>query len=186
MLDFQDGIDTDGRYLSDTGVDKGKDEFVVRVAITDPGVIQSIEEGLKHYLESNSFLTALNNQRLSSLEARIIQAQYEIEKLDSLQKREYFTNTEDLRQKEGQIVFTSEKISKTYHDEMFRLLRLKQGYETDLNIYNDVVTITEGFSIPVQPENGTINYVKKLSWFYLGLALLLAVVITFRKKIWTK
>lgn len=179
-----DGIDTEGRYLSDTGVDKVEDEFVVRVAITNPGVVQNIEEGLKHYLESNSFLNALNDQRLSDLKANIYQTQYEIEKLDSLQKREYYTNTEDLRQKEGQVVFTSEKIIQTYHNDMFRLLRIKQEYETDLNIYSDVVTITERFSIPVQPNNGTINYVKKLTWYYMGLALLLAVVITFRKKIW--
>ena len=179
-----DGIDTEGRYLSDTGVDKVEDEFVVRVSITDPGVVANIEEGLKHYLESNSFLDALNAQRLSDLEARIIQTQYEIEKLDSLQKREYYTNTDDLRQKEGQIVFTSEKIANTYHDDMFRLLRIKQGYETDLNIYSDVVTIMEGFSIPAKPDNGIIQYTKSLIWFYLGLAILLAVVITFRKKIW--
>ena len=69
---------------------------------------------------------------------------------------------------------------------MFRLLRIKQEYETDLNIYNDVVTIMEGFSIPVQPDNGTIKYAKSVIWIYLGLALVLAVIITFRKKIWTK
>lgn len=178
-----DGLDIEGRYLSDTAVDKVEDEFVVRVSITDPETVKRIEEGLKYCLESNSFLDALNKQRLSGLEARINQTQYEIEKLDSLQKREYYTNTEDLRQQEGQIVFTSEKISKTYHNDMFNLLRIKQEYETDLNIYSDVVTIIEGFSMPVQPDNGTLKYAVKLMWYYLGLAIFLSLIITYRDKI---
>ena len=129
---------------------------------------------------------AINKQRISDLKAKISQTQYEIEKLDSLQKREYYTNPDELRQKDGQIIFTTEKTVQTYHDDMFRLLSLKQNYERELNIYQDVVTVVEGFSSPVKPENGTINYAKKAVWFYEGAALLLALIITYRKKIWIK
>jgi len=179
-----DGIDIQKRYLSDTSVVKVEDEFDVRAIIYDPQYLKDIEDGLVHYLESNPLFDALNKQRLSDLQGKISQTQYEIEKLDSLQKREYYTNPDDLRQKDGQVIFTSEKTVQTYHDDMFRLLSLKQNYESELNIYPDVVTVVEGFSTPVKPENGTINYVKKVAWFYFGLALLLAVIITFRKKIW--
>jgi len=179
-----DGIDIEKRYLSDTNVVKVEDEFVVRATIYDPEFLKDIESGLVRYLESNPLFDAINKQRLSDLQGKISQTQYEIEKLDSLQKREYYTNPDDLRQKDGQVIFTSEKTVQTYHDDMFRLLSLKQNYESELNIYPDVVTVVEGFSTPVKPENGTINYVKKVAWFYFGLALLLAVIITFRKKIW--
>ena len=67
---------------------------------------------------------------------------------------------------------------------MFKLLRQKLNYERDLSIYSDVVTIMEGFTEPFEPDNGTIYYAKKLILYYLGLLLLLAVLITFRKKIW--
>jgi len=73
-----------------------------------------------------------------------------------------------------------------YHHDMFRLLELKQECERDLNIYNEVVTILEGFTIPVAPSNGLTLYAKYLIWYYLGLALLLSLVVTFRKKIWTR
>ncbi len=179
-----DGIDTDRRYLSDTSVVMVEDEFIIRAAIYDPGILKKFEDGLVHYLEANPIFEALNKQRLSDLEARINQTQYEIEKLDSLQKREYYTNTKDLRQSEGQIVFTSEKVVQTYHNEMFRLLQRIQNFEKDLNIYYSVVTVIEGFAVPVKPDNGFIEYAKKVFWLYLGLALLLAVVITYRKKIW--
>ncbi len=179
-----DGIDTEGKFLSDTSIVKIDSVFVVRAAVYDPNILMKMEGGLLHYLEANPFFKALNKQRLSDLEAQLNQTQYEIEKLDSLQKREYYTNTDDIRQKEGQIVFTSEKIVRIYHHDMFKLLELKQECERDLNIYNDVVTILEGFTVPVEPGNGTIRYAKRLIWYYLGLALLLAVIVTYRKKIW--
>ena len=114
------------------------------------------------------------------------QIEYEIEKLDSLQKREYYTNPDELRQKEGQIVFTSEKVVRMYHGQMFGLLKLKQDCERDLNLYSSVVTVVEGFNEPAEPDNRAIHTAKKLIWYYLILALLLAIIITFRKKIWMK
>jgi len=181
-----DGIDVEGRFLSDTSVTMIEDVFVIHANVYEPGILKKLEVGLSYYLETNPIYEALNKQRLSDLEASIHQAQYEIEKLDSLQKREYYTNTDNLRQSEGQIVFTSEKIVETYHNDMFRLLQRKQEFERDFEVYSSVVTIMEGFSLPVEPDNGIIKYVKKIIWYYIGLALLLAVIISYRKKIWIR
>lgn len=179
-----DGIVTDRDVLADTNVTKIDSIFILRASVYSPDILEQLEGNLINYLDANPFLKALNGQRLSDLEAQLNQIQYEIEKLDSLQKREYYTNSDDLRQKEGQIVFTSEKTVKIYHNDMFKLLKLKQECVRDINIYNDVATITEGFTIPVEPENGTILYIRNLIWYFLGLALLLSVIITYRKKIW--
>ncbi len=179
-----DGIDMDGRFLSDTSVAKLENEFVIRIGILDPAFIQTLENSLVNYLKTNPYLITLNKQRLAELEAQLKQTSYEIEKLDSLQKREYYTNPDHLRQQESQIVFTSEATVRTYHNDMFRLLELKQECERDLNIYSDVATVIEGFLIPMNPESGSIIYVKKLIWYFLGFALLLAVIVKFRKKIW--
>lgn len=180
-----DGIDLERRYISDTSVVLIEDEFVVRARIFDPGIIENLEDQLVKYLESNPVFKALNEQRLKDLATSIKQTDYEIEKLDSLQKREYFTNPENLRQSEGQIVFTSEKIVETYHNDMFRLLRIKQNYEQDLNIYSTVATVMEGFSIPNKPNKDMKKYANQFLWYYLGLALILSIIITYRKKIWT-
>lgn len=179
-----DGIDNGGRFVLDTNVVIIDSVFVLHASIYDPAILNKLEEGLEHYLGANPFLNALNKQRLSDLEAQLYQTEYEIAKLDSLQRREYFTDTDQLRQKEGQVVFTSEKTVRIYHNDMFRLLQLKQECERDINVYGDVVTILEKFTIPNEPNNGIVQYTKKLIWYYLGLALLLAVVVTFRKKIW--
>ncbi len=181
-----DGIDIEERYLSDTSVHVIENEFVLRLSLFDPVLLETLEESLILYLEAQPYLIALNKQRLSELEAQLNQTQYEIVKLDSLQKREYFTNPDYLRQKESQIVFTSEKTVKTYHNEMFQLLQLKQECEKELNIYSEIVTVTEGFSMPVIPEHGILNYIKKIVWYYLALGLLVAVLVTFRKKIWVR
>jgi len=181
-----DGIDNEGRFLSDTNVVVVDSVFLIQATIYDPGMLQNLEEGLRQYLESNPFLNALNKQRLSNLKAQLQQTEYEIVKLDSLQKREYYTNTDQLRQQDGQIVFTSEKVIRMYHNDMFRLLQQKQECERDLNIYSGVVTVQESFSIPNKVENGTTHYAINLIWYYLGLALAIAVLVTFRKKIWIR
>jgi hypothetical protein len=182
-----DGIVTDEAILIDTGIAKIDSVFIIRAEVFDPMILEKIEGSLVDYLGSIPFLEALNNQRLSDLEARLIQTTYEIKKLDSLQTREYYTNTDDLRQKEGQIIFTSENENqKLYHYEMFKLLQLKQECERDLNVYRDVVTIMQDFTIPVEPENGTVLYAKKTIWYFLGLALLLSFIVSYRKKIWVR
>ena len=180
-----DGIDFTGRYLSDTTVAKLENEFVIRVNILDPSILEFLEKSLVNYLETKPYLISLNEQRLAELEAQLEQTNYEIEKLDSLQKREYYTNPDHLRQQESQVIFTSEKTVRTYHNDMFKLLELKQECERDLNIYSDVVTVIESFAIPKNPEYGSIKYGKKLVWYFMGLALVLAVLVTFRKRIWS-
>jgi len=179
-----DGMDVESKFLSDTSIVKIDSVFSVRAEVYNSVVLGKLEEGLVYYLENSPFLASLNKQRLSNLEAQFSQIEYEIEKLDSLQKREYYTNPDELRQKDGQIVFTSEKEVRIYHSQMFKLLRLKQDRERDLNIYSGVVTILEGFTVPIEPDNGIIQNAQKLIWYYLLLALLIAVIIKFRKKIW--
>jgi hypothetical protein len=181
-----DGIDFEQIYLSDTGVVKLENEFVIRITVSDPDIVKPLEHGLLSYLEANPYLIALNKQRLMELEAQLNQTNYEIEKLDSLQKREYYTNPDHLRQQESQIVFTSEKTIQTYHNDMLRLLRLRQTFERDLNIHSGVVTIIEGFSIPNIPENRSIHYGRKFIWYYLGLALVISILVTYRRKIWIR
>lgn len=181
-----DGLDTERKFLSDTSIVKIDSVFSVRAEVYNPEILEKLEGGLLYYLDSNPFLESLNKQRLSNLEAQINQVEYEIEKLDSLQKREYFTSPDELRQKEGQIVFTSEKEVKMYHSQMFRLLKMKQECVRDLNIYGGVVTILESFTVPVKPDNGIIKTAKNIIWYYLGLALSLAILIKFRKRIWVQ
>jgi len=91
-----DGIDNEGRFLSDTNTVIIDSVFVLHATIYDPAILNKLEEGLGHYLEANPFLNAINKQRLSDLEAHVHQIDYEIAKLDSLQKREYYTNTDQL------------------------------------------------------------------------------------------
>lgn len=179
-----DGLDTEGEFLSDTSIVKIDSVFSVRVEVYNPEILKKLEVGLVFYLENNTFLESLNKQRQKDLQAHLDQIEYEIEKLDSLQKREYYTNPDELRQKDGQIVFTSENVVRTYHTQMFHLLQLKQDCAREINIYSDVVTVLERFTVPTGPDNGTMGFVKKIIWYYLGLTLLISVLIRFRKKIW--
>lgn len=179
-----DGIDTEGRYLSDTSVATIDSLIVVRTIVTDPEILQDLEAGICSYLESNPFLFASNKQRLSYLKEMIVQASYELEKLDSLQKKEYYRTTDQTMFKEGQLVFTNENNVQLYHGQMFKLLESKKEYEKELTIYPGIVTVIEGFISHAKPENNTTQYIRILIWYYLAVALILSLVITYRKRIW--
>jgi len=181
-----DGMDMEGKFLSDTSIVKIDSVFSVRAEVYSSDVLEQLEEGLVYYLENNQFLKTLNKQRLSDLKEQLDQINYEIEKLDSLQKREYYTNPDELRQKEGQIVFTTENVVRMYHPQILQLLRMKQECERDLNIYSDVVTVLESFIVPSEPVKEVVDFAKRLIWYYLGLALLVAILVRFRRKIWIR
>ena len=179
-----DGVSSDISILADTNIVLVDSLIIVHAQVYSPSIFKNLETGVITYLNSNPFLVASNQQRIAELEAILNQTDYEIEKLDSLQKREYFTQANDMRLKEGQLVFTNEKTIRLYHNEMFHLLDLKQETERDLGIYQNIVTVVEEFTTPIEPDNGTIYYSKKLVWFFLGIALFISLIITYRKKIW--
>jgi hypothetical protein len=178
-----DGIDIREKFISDTSITKIDSLFSLQVQVTKIDILEKLESNMVHFLESNDFLQALNKQRLADLEGQMAQIDYEILKLDSLQKREYFTNPDELRQKEGQIVFTSENVVRMYHNQMFDLLHQRQDCEREMNLFSGVVTVLEGFHEPVEADNGVIYLFRKLIWYALGLAIIFALLISFRKEL---
>lgn len=179
-----DGVSSDVSILLDTNIVKVDSLLIIRTKILDPLIISELTAGLIEYFNNNSFLRAVNQQRIAALEATLIQTNYEIEKLDSLQKKEYYIDENEMRLKEGQLVISTEKTIRLYHNDIFRLIELKQNIERDLSIYGSIVTIIEDFSVPIEQENGIKYYALKLLWFFLGVALLFSLLVTFRKKIW--
>lgn len=178
-----DGTSSDVSILSDTNIVMIDSLFIIRLEVYNPLMLKGLESGLIDYLNSIPFLLTSNRQRISELEATLLQTEYEIEKLDSLQKKEYYTNAEDLKLREGQFIFTNDKTVRLYHNEIFQLLKMKQETERDLSIYRDVVTKVEEFNIPKSPKNGIVYYAGKLIWYFLGLALITSLLITFRRDI---
>ena len=178
-----DGPDYTEKYFTDTSVVKVEWKFGVRATVTDPTVFNDITEGLIHYIESNEYFQSMNKVRLEMLDEIIQQTGLEVEKLDSLQKKEYFQLEDATRLKEGQLLFTNDPEVKLFHRDLLNLLVEKHKSQTERSIHSNVVSILENFTITQVPINNIAYYARKIVPLFIGLAYLLALFIAFRKNI---
>lgn len=178
-----DEADLNNRFLADTSVAKVDWKFGIRASVTDPSVFSKLSSGLEYYVNSNDYFGKMNEVRLSDLEEIIDQTRKEVEKLDSLQKKVYFRLEDETRLKEGQLVFTNEPEVQLYHEDLLRLVRRKQESELEYNIHGDIISLLEDFTVTQRPANSPVYYAKRALPVFIVLAYLLALYITFRKKI---
>ena len=113
----------------------------------------------------------------------IEQTGIEVEKLDSLQKKEYFKLEDATRLKEGQLVFTNDPEIRLFHSDLLNLVRDKQVSQNALIIHNEIISILEDFIITQIPFNNATFYARKLLPLFIVMAYLLALCIAFRKNI---
>ena len=180
-----DGVDLNNKYLRDTTVAKVDWKFGITASVSDPSVFTLLSAGLQHYVNQNKFFVDLNKLRLENLEESIEQTILEIGKLDSLQKKEYFTSDESLKLQEGQFVFTNDREVKLMHSDIMKLLTDKQYKEKQFKIHNEIISLLSDFTVNQKPENGLSYYAKKITPILLILAYLIAILLHFRKNIST-
>lgn len=178
-----DDADLDNKFMADTSVAKVDWKLGVRATVTDPGVFEEIASGIEYYVNSNDYFIKMNKTRLDNLREIIGQTGSEVEKLDSLQKKEYFQMEDVSRLREGQLVFTNDPEIKLLHEDLLRLVRNRQQSRMELDIHNNIISILEDFTVTERPANTSVYYAKTALPVTIILAYLLALYITFRKKI---
>ncbi len=178
-----DGADINNRFLTDTTVNKVGWKFGVRAIVTDPVVFGKITQGIEYYVNSNDYFNKMNEVRLENLREIIDQTGKEVEKLDSLQKKEYFKLEDATRLKEGQLVFTNEPEIKLFHEDLLKLVRSRQTSQRELSIHNNIISILEDFTITQQPANTAVYYARIVVPVMIVIAYLLAICITYKKRI---
>ncbi len=178
-----DGSDLDNKFLADTNVNKIGWKFGIRAKVTDPAVFNKITSGITYYVSSNSYFTRMNKLRLENLKEIIIQTGKEVEKLDSLQKKEYFMMEDAARLREGQLVFTNDPEIQLFHKDLLTLIRDKQRSQIELTIHSEIISLIENFTETQRPTNSIGYYAGIMVPVFIGLAYLLALFITFRRKI---
>ncbi len=178
-----DEADIDNKFLADTSVSKVGSRLGVRVMVTDPGVYDKIASGIEYYVNSNDYFNRMNESRLDNLREIIEQTDSEVDKLDSLQKKEYFKIEEVSRLREGQLVFTNDPEIKLLHEDLLGLVRSRQVSKRELDIHDNIISILEDFTVTERPANTAVYYAKKVLPVMIILAYMLALYITFRRKI---
>jgi hypothetical protein len=178
-----DGPDYNSKYMTDTNVTKVVWKFGIRATVTDPSIFSELESGIISYVNSSDYFIRMNEVRLANLEEIIEQTDKEVEKLDSLQKKEYFQLENTTRLKEGQLVFTNDPEITLLHSDLLNLVKDKQRSQTEFEIHSGIISVLEDFIVSQIPENNTSYYARKIVPWFFAITYILLLIIAFRKKI---
>lgn len=180
-----DYVDFRNRYrLVDTVNIRMQDRFIIRVKTAVPRELTAIRDGIIAFIESNQFYQGQNNLRLKQARDMLERIDYEVEQLDSLQKVKYFEESRRLMPKEGgQMIFLQDFKTQLLHEDITRLIQRKQEIETINTIYSGIVTLLSDFTPPSKPDNGALYYGKFIIPAVVILALLILLLVDYRKNI---
>ena len=81
------------------------------------------------------------------------------------------------------MLFIQDQKTQLLHTDIYDLYYRKEGYEAELDIYKDIVTVFDDFSLPSRRVNGGLYYAKQLVPIFFGFTLLILILIANRKKI---
>jgi len=161
-----------------------RDRFDVRVQIKSSQELTSLKNGLLSYINSDSLFQHMNRVRLKHDRELLARFDYDIIQLDSLQKFKYFEETRNKQpQSGGQMIFLQEQKTQLVYPDIHSLTRDKQKLESEIELYNDIITVLSDFSIPAMRENGGLYYGKKFIPIFFFGTLLILILIHNRKKI---
>ena len=173
---IKDKVDFEEDFIpSDTLVSMSK--LVVRIIKNTPNNDQDYQEKLINYINKNKYITDINSIRRKQLKELVIKYGTEIDILDSLQKKEYFTKKEKISTQAGQLLIMNEKDIPLYHDKIISMYKEKQNIEKTLELQLYPLTIIQDLSGSSKIENDLTSYLKLYGILGLFLSVLLAIII---------
>jgi len=139
-----------------------KDRFNVQARLKSLQDLNTVRDGLIYYINNNQFFQEKNRIRLNQLSEKIDRMNIDISRIDSLQKVKYFEETRQV-QSSGQIVLNqAQNQMQLLHKDINDLMKEKHLLETEMNVYNQIVTVLNDFTIPVVRTNNLYFFAKKV------------------------
>lgn len=161
-----------------------KNQFDILIKISNHKDIDALKNSILSYIESNPFFRQKNEIRLYQIDEMLRRLNFDIGQLDSLQKVKYFEETRNKIPKQGgQIVFLQEQKTQLLYGDILYLFRQKQSLELEKKLNPEIITFLSDFTIPIKPYTGLLYYAKVLVPLIFGIALIILIYNTNRKKI---
>ncbi len=139
--------------------------------------MNKIQDGILNFIASDSLNQLRNKLRLGQnleMQQRILN---DIRQLDSLQKIKSPEETKNIKSvKEGQIIFMQDQKTQLLYGEIQNLYSRKQALETEHDLYKNVVTVLNDFSVPVLQNSGTKYYGKIIIPLFFLTTLLVLII----------
>jgi hypothetical protein len=178
-----DYVDYQGKHnVYDTTNTAMDDRFNIRVRINQPQELVNVRNGIIKFINSEPLFQQRNTLRLKQNTEMLARVEYDIVRLDSLQKIIYFAENKNPKIS-NQLVFLQEQKTQLLHDDIYRLYNKKQVLEEECAIYTDIVTVLSDFSIPSERDNGGMYYTRIFVPLFFLIALLLVILQANRKKL---
>jgi len=171
---------------ADTSIKIDHSRIYLRVAVYDNHAFNAVKKGIFNYINNNQFFNRLNLIRKSELQELISQTEKEIQKLDSLQNVDYFSQKNELNaSNEGKLMFLSERGKQMFYVNKLSLLKQKQEYKKELQLSIEPLTIIKDFTHLTVAENPRSGYITKYALRFLLLGYIFILVLSYRKKIFS-
>jgi hypothetical protein len=160
-----------------------KDRFDIRLRIDTPQDLASIRNGIIQFINSDSLFQQRNKSRLKQTEDMIGRLNYDIKQIDSMQQVKYVDEPKKLAKNGGQIIFLQDQKTQLFYQDIQTLYTKRQALETDMDLYKDIVTVLDDFTIPETRVNGVTYYLKIIVPLCFVITLAILIVIANRKKL---
>jgi hypothetical protein len=161
-----------------------QDRLDIRVKIESVQDVNSIQNSIVKYIESDSLFRQRNRVRIRQNHELLTRLNYDILQLDSLQKVKYFEETRNIRpDKSGQMIFLQEQKTQLVYTDIYSLYSRKQILESENDLYKGVVTVISDLSSPARRDNGLLFYGKQIVPLFFFLTLMILILLANRKKL---
>jgi hypothetical protein len=174
---------TNKQNVYDTVNIRMRDRLNVRVRTKSPQELTNLKNGIIKFINDDPLFQKRNVVRLRQNQEMLTRLNYDIEQLDSLQKR-IFEETEARHPKTGsQFIFLQEQKTQLLYPDILSLYTNKQKLESERDLYKEIVTVLSEFTIPSQRDNGGMFYVRIYVPLFFGLTLLILIILSNRRKL---
>lgn len=167
----------------DTSTRRIRDFFYVKMEVFDGGVFAQASSGIKRYINKNSYVLENNRVQIAQSEELLKSIEQEIQKLESLQKMQYFELPKSREVKSPQVVVINEKEVTLFHEPMLALQRQKQQIAKELSIKRDPITIVQDFTPLAKAENTLYKYLAPSILLFAILGFAISILWQHRKRL---
>lgn len=179
--DYMDELELAKRNPRDTSIRKMNNYFYLKLEVFSEQAFAPIAKSLTQYLNKSKLLTKENTYSVLQKKLMLDEVKKQVSLLDSFQKVEYFIDSRGKTAASQQTVFMSEKDKKLYHKDILGLYKQQLRLEKELELYSNVITITQDFPPLSAPENTLGLYLKKYVWKFVLAGFLFSVLWYYRK-----
>lgn len=172
-IDFNNQFDPDTTKLAR----KIGDRFYILMSIYDNTIIDSVNKGIRYYINTNQYITERKIDKETRLKEMLLTYNKELKDLDSLKRFEYFElqrkNEMSLNIKEFVLNLDEKKEARLLYTNVLELAAQIRNIKTELRLEMEPITIIDNFV----PTNRPIKHPIRNVAFWGGLFFLITTIV---------